>query len=188
MILPLWTESNNSTPGPDNTTAPFSFLQPPLSQRYDYVGASMFAAGLLTIYCLVLLLFIISLIRKSRSDLEVVDYLEDFKALRRASMKRKIQNVGIRAPGYKPLASPCGSQTPLIRPSQFYKPAIRPSTLRPMTLVRKPQSDVDGSDSDSDDRDQKHRHFRNIGKIVSYYPGVMRNDVYDRHQPEVIII
>ena len=56
--------------------------------HYDYKGALLFVVGLLCMYGLCILLLIISLIRKSRTELELVDHLRDFEAMRRASQKK----------------------------------------------------------------------------------------------------
>ncbi len=55
---------------------------------YDYHGALFFVVGLLSMYGLCILLLIISLIRKSRTELELFDHLRDFEAMRRASQKK----------------------------------------------------------------------------------------------------
>ena len=59
--------------------------------HYDYKGALMFVVGLLCMYGLCILLLIISLIRKSRTELELVDHLRDFEAMRRASQKKGLR-------------------------------------------------------------------------------------------------
>ncbi len=62
-----------------------------MNPDYDYRGALLFVVGLLCMYGLCILLLIISLIRKSRTELELVDHLRDFEAMRRASQKKGIR-------------------------------------------------------------------------------------------------
>ena len=59
--------------------------------EYDYMGALLFVVGLLSFYGVAILLLIVSLMRKSRSALEVKDHLRDFEAMRRASQKRSLR-------------------------------------------------------------------------------------------------
>ena len=68
-----------------------SSLNNTLDINYDYKGALLFVVGLLCMYGLCILLLIISLIRKSRTELELVDHLRDFEAMRRASQKKGLR-------------------------------------------------------------------------------------------------
>lgn len=74
-------------------TDPMEPLLPFLEEEdeYDYKGALLFVVGLLSLYGVAILLLIVSLIRKSRSALEVKDHLRDFEAMRRASQKRSLR-------------------------------------------------------------------------------------------------
>ncbi len=58
-------------------------------EEYDYKGALLFVVGLLSIYGIAILFLIISLIMKSQGELELVDNLRDFEAMRRASHKTR---------------------------------------------------------------------------------------------------
>ena len=72
-------------------TQPTSTVNNTIDINYDYKGALLFVVGLLCMYGLCILLLIISLIRKSRTELELVDHLRDFEAMRRASQKKGLR-------------------------------------------------------------------------------------------------
>lgn len=81
---------------PDNVPLTDSLdpLRPALEEEedeYDYKGALLFVVGLLSVYGVAILLLIVSLIRKSRSALEVKDHQRDFEAMKRASQKRSLR-------------------------------------------------------------------------------------------------
>lgn len=59
---------------------------------YDYEGALLFVLGLLSIYGITILFLFISLIRKSRSEMEIVDNFRDFEAWQRANQKKSMKH------------------------------------------------------------------------------------------------
>ena len=74
---------------------------------YDYQGALLFVLGLLSIYGITILFLFISLIRKSRSEMEVVDHLHDFEAWQRHHQKRSMRYKG--SPMVQEASPPAGS-------------------------------------------------------------------------------
>ena len=71
-----------------NNTFLFDLGPQEYTEPYDYQGALLFVMGLLCVYGVAIFFLIISLIRKSRTELELVDHLRDFEAMRRASKRR----------------------------------------------------------------------------------------------------
>ena len=146
----------------------------PMNQ-YDHIGASLFVAGLLVIYALVLLLFMFSLVRKSRADLEVVDYLEDFKARRRASHKRRVR---LQKDGQSSDHATPGLSS--VEVAHNFPVNINQEAFSKVNedFLKKPYSNKSAYD----------HHVRSPRRMVSFYPGLLRNDVYDRSSLDVIII
>ena len=145
--------------------------------NYDYKGASLFVAGLLTIYGVVILLFIISLIRKSRTDLEVVDHLEDFEAIRRASQKQRNRD------SLRSQSSVEGVPIP-VRVEELRGTATRTLLHTPLRRASKDPSLTEDVFLEYEGK----RTFRNPGKIVSYNPGLLRDDKFERGGNDVIIL
>ena len=78
------TEETTEGSGPD-------LFGPMPTEDYDYKGALLFVVGLMSLYGVAIFLLIISLIRKSRSELELKDHQRDFEAMKRASQKRSLR-------------------------------------------------------------------------------------------------
>ncbi len=56
---------------------------------YDYNGAILFVVGLLLMYGLGMFVLIVSLLHKSRSELEVIDHLRDLEEMRKVARKKR---------------------------------------------------------------------------------------------------
>ena len=164
----------NQTPADNPYDPEYPFLA--VTQEYDYMGASLFVTGILTVYGIAILLFIISLIRKSRAELELVDHLEDFEAIRRASLKRKTRDS---------LRSSFGESTPGNSLDDDSVPRRQPPR-RP--LVRSQRIEEDDDDSNIWLQYHGRRGFRHPAKLISYNPGLLRDDTYDKEDTDFIIV
>ena len=147
---------------------PFKLIQ----TNYDYMGASLFVTGLLTIYAIAILLFIISLIRKSRAELDIVDHLEDTEAVARASMKRHQRDSS---------------------PSRYDHSKPRVSIRRPSPCRESNLNSTDSEHSDAQDPwllyGSDRRNSRHASQIVRYNSSrLLRKDPYKHRDKDFIIV
>ena len=161
-----------------------SYSMVPL-EDYDYKGALLFVMGLLSVYGLAILFLIISLIRKSRTELELVDHLQDFEAMQRATVKRRTRDSirsslgstdGIVAP-----APSCSSSVEEPNP-----PILRPAIRRP--ILQRSQRVEDEDDDDFWLNYKGERGFRKPGRILTYNPSLLRDDTFEKDDIDFIIV
>ncbi len=84
-----------------------------VTEAFDHEGAILFVLGLLMVYAVVIMTLIISIIRRTRSDVEILDYLRDLDEIQKVNHKRKLlwnrqrshESAAVKAPRRMPFGA-----------------------------------------------------------------------------------
>lgn len=77
-------------------------------KNYDYTGAALFVSGLLAVYALAIVVLIVVMILRSRSEFEAVDQLRDLEDMRKNKGHHRTLRVNILRTTARGLAGLCG--------------------------------------------------------------------------------
>ena len=117
-------ESLNSTT--DNTQTEVTTA----ATDYDYEGAILFVFGLLMMYMMSIFLLIVSLIRGSRSETDVMDYLRDLEEMRKAARKKRSSGRSTLGSFFNRTEDERGSNPLRSSSTKSVKSAMKTSSLR----------------------------------------------------------